>query len=1323
MTEPALSFAQQRLWLLDQIESTPWAYNVVVARRLRGPLDLEPLQRALDELLVRHAVLRTTYSVVDGEPVQRIGPPHPFPLSVVDLSDRPPTDAELKRRAGAEVRRTFDLEHGPMIRGLVIRLGADDHAIVLTMHHIVTDAWSEAVLLRELGALYDAFSRGEASPLDPLPIDYADVAVWQRERMTGEHLEAQLDYWRGRLDDLPPSLNIATDHPRPAHRSGRGGAVAIEVDPEVTGALRRVAQNARATMFMTLLAAFQTLLARYSGEDDIAVGTAIANRPRVETEGIVGFFANTLVLRTDVSGNPTFSELIGRVREVALGAYRHQDLPFERLVKELQPERTLRHTPLFQHMFVFQNTPAEELMLGGVRTEVLPLDHETAMFDLTLTLSESDDRIAGTLEYSSDLFERETAERIAAHFQRLLSGVAETPVRPIRELDLLGASERHRLLVEWNDTGAHFPDRCIHEIFEQQAAAHPDEVAISDNGRLLTYADLNAQADGIARRLRRLGVGPEAHVGICLPRSADAIAAMLGTLKANGAYVPLDPSYPRARLEYMIDDAQIQVIVTRTALRNCVDDSRAAVVCLDDDERFTEEPDVGEVASTATPANLAFILYTSGSTGAPKGVMIEHRSVVARLFGVDYIRFAEVRGLLHMAPLAFDASTFEIWGALLHGARCVVCADERFALDRLAEVLNAGVDTAWLTAAAFNAVVDVDWRMLSGLRQLIIGGEALSVEHVARARDRLPDLRLVNGYGPTETTTFAASHEIRSVEPGADRIPIGRPIANTQFYVLDERQCPVAIGVPGELYIGGAGVARGYVDRTQLTGDRFLPDPFDPAAGGRLYRTGDRVRYRVNGDVEFLGRLDHQVKIRGFRVEPGELEAVLGGLPTISGCAVVTRADARGTQQLVAYVVAREPDEFSAAVVRSQLRALLPEYLSPSVIVRLDALPLTPNGKVDRRALVELDAPGEPEVAYTAPVSETEKVLADLWGSILGVEHVGLDDDFFLAGGDSLLAAALIAQVKRRLGKTIPLPVFFRGPTIRAAAEALDSEIADESTVVALRAAGTRPPLFLVHNVSGQLFRYVPLVRLLDADQPVYGLHLTTALIASSRRVRIPALARRYVDDILRAQPDGPYLLGGFSFGGIMAVEIAHQLEERGREVALIALFDTEPRTSPPPSRVQREAAQLQSLVRGSHSVASYFERRANSLRIRARRAPWLVEHWLHRRAGRRLRKRWDNVEQVEALKVAPVPRSLYQALSAYVSPPTRCAVTYFRAGTSTTSDSAVHVREREDGTPGWYIVDGPGISHDSFMSEPHIRHLARALDDCLVRALNTSHE
>ncbi len=1309
-----LSFAQQRLWLLDQLEPAPWSYNVVVARRLRGPLRVDALQRALDELLVRHESLRTTFPVVDGEPVQRIGTVFAFPLAPIDLTDPGGTGPAVIAAADAELRRPFDLAVGPLFRGVLLRIARDDHVLVLTMHHIVTDAWSEAVLLAELGQLYTAFTRGDASPLVPLPIQYADVAVWQREMMQGAVRRGHLDYWLQQLCDLPPSPEVAGDRPRPLHRSGRGGIVELEIPAALTEALRRLTRTARATMFMTLLAGFQSLLSRYSAGDDIAVGTAIANRPRLETEGLIGFFANTLVLRTDVSGTPSYVDVIARVREVALGAYRHQDLPFELLVKALQPERTPGQMPLFQHMFVFQNTPAHDLVFDGIDTEPFAVAHDTAMFDLTLTLTEGRDTIVGTLEYALDLYDEPTARRIARHFRNLLEAAVAEPDVPVAELDLLDDAERNRIVVDWNRTTTDFPDCCVHELFETRAAAHPDAIALSEGEATLTYAELDARADLLARRLRRRGIGPESRVGICLHRSIDAIVALLATLKAGGAYVALDPDYPPERLAFMVEDSGVEVVVTRVALQDRVAPLWIDMVGIDVvDEPWGERPD--DSRPGVAPHNLALVVYTSGSTGEPKGVMIEHRSVVALVFGVDYVDFDDVDSMLHMAPLAFDASTFEIWGALLHGRRCVIAPHRPFELAGLAEVLASGVDTAWLTAAVFNLVVDEDWRMLRTVRQLVVGGEALSVDHVARALELLPGLRLVNGYGPTETTTFAVCHEIGSLAPDADRVPIGRPIGNTRAYVLDPVQQPVPIGVAGELCIGGSRVARGYLDRPDLTARRFVVDPFCDDPGARLYRTGDLAHYRADGEIEFLGRFDDQIKIRGFRVEPGEVEAALTALPSVAIAAVLARTDERGDHRLVAYVVARAPAVPTPSELRDRLRDRLPAHLVPDAFVVIGSLPLTTNGKVDRNALAALDAPAEPDTPYVDPGTPTEAVLAALWAEILGVERVGIDDNFFSAGGHSLLAAALTARTTRRTGKTIPLSLFFDAPTIRAVAAALDSDDAGEdTTVVSLRTGGTKRPLFLAHGVNGDLFRYLQLVRWLDAERPVFGFRPTKSLIDPVRRPRIPELAERYVADLLRMQPGGPYLMAGFSYGGIVVVEIAHQLEELGHRVDLLALLDAEPTSAIPASRARRELHQIGRLLRRGESFVAYARRRSANARTKVRRAPWLVEHWFHTRTGRPLPERWDDVERVHVLQASPVWRSLSQALSEYVSPVTTCPITLFRAGSPTAPESAVRIVDRDAESARSYVIDGPGVSHETIMSEPHVQSLARALADAL---------
>ncbi len=1051
--ELPLSFAQQRLWFLEQLEPGSPTYNIRTALRLDGPLEVPTLERSLTEIVRRHEALRTTFPTVLGEAHQKIAADPSFVMPLVDLGALPAgeREAEAHRRIAEESLRPFDLATGPLLRALLLRLSGREHVLVLTVHHIVSDGWSMTVLGRELGALHEAFSAGRPSPLPELPVQYADHAVWQRQWLSGDVLRTQLDYWKKQLAGAPQDLELPADRPRPPVLSYRGASVPVALPLDLLAGLRATSRREGVTLFMTLLAAFQVLLARYTGRDDIVVGSPIAGRTQVETEGLIGLFVNTLALRTDLSGDPTFRELLSRVREVTLGAYTHQDVPFERLVEELAPVRDLGRSPLFQAMLVLQ-TPPPPLALGEVKLGVLEIERTTSKFDLSLSLAETEDGLRGELEYSTDLFDEATLRRTVEHYRVLLEGIVADPGQRIADLPLSTAAELHRVVVEWNATRAEYPShRCIHELFEAQAASTPEAVAVVFEDLRLTYRELNERANRLAHHLRGLGVGRDVPVALCVERSLEMVVGVLGIVKAGGAYVPLDPTYPVERLAFMLEDCGATVGLTLERLRGRLPpEPRIRFVALDAEWETIARAPAGDLVNEADPRSLAYITYTSGSTGRPKGVLVEHRGVVRLVKQSAYARFAADEVFLQLAPLAFDASTFEIWGALLSGGKLVVFPAERPSPEALEAILRAhGVTTLWLTSGLFNAILDVRPLALGGLRRLLVGGEALSVPHVQKALSLLDGVRLVNGYGPTEGTTFTCCFPITAPVDGPS-IPIGRPIANTTVFVLDARRRPVPIGVAGELHIGGAGVARGYLNRPELTAERFLPDPFSDEPGARLYRTGDLCRYLPDGDLEYLGRMDHQVKVRGFRIELGEIESVLAEHPAIRAAAVLAREDVPGDKRLVAYLVAREAPLPGVRELRDHLKNKLPDYMVPAAFVALEALPLTPNGKVDRRALPAPEADGSgQEHDHVAPRTPVEDVLAGIWAAVLRVDRVSVMDNFFELGGHSLLATQVIGRLRSIFAVDVPLRALFEAPTVAGLATHIEAALRGGALVAA----------------------------------------------------------------------------------------------------------------------------------------------------------------------------------------------------------------------------------------------------------------------------------
>ena len=1040
-----LSFAQQRLWFIDQLEPNSSLYNLSAAARLTGRLDVRALERTVNEVVRRHELLRTTFPTDSGEPQQVVAPPPPNGIPVTDLADlsEAERESELRRHMEQEAQRPFDLSEGPLLRVTLLRLSEEEHVALFTMHHIISDGWSMGVLVRELSALYRAYSRGEESPLPELPVQYADYSVWQRRVFDGEAMEEQLSYWRERLRGLSP-LELPTDRPRPPVQSFRGARRSLVLGPDLSSALRGLCRAEGVTLFMTLLAAFKALLMRYAGQDDIVVGTDIAGRDRKEIEGLIGFFVNQLVMRTDLSGDPTFRELLGRVREACLGAYAHQEAPFEKVVEAVNPERGLGHTPLFQVKLLLQNAPpvvepSGEQELSFTRIET---GSSKAAFDIVLNMVEAGEEISGLLEYATDLYDDATIGRMLGHFQTLLESAAADPDRRLSELTILTEAERALLLDEWNETAREYErEACVHHLFEEQARLNPEAPAAAFEGESLSYAELNRRANRMAHHLRSLGVRPGVIVGLCMERSLDLIVGLLGILKAGGAYLPLDPSYPKDRLAQMLSDARPSVLLTTESLESELPENGAFVVCADADAELitlrAEENFSGDVWAE----HLAYVIYTSGSTGKPKGIMIPHGALVNRIEDLRG-RFGLGVGhsLLHCLSFSFDAAAESFFTVLASGAALVLhrSLSTTTAGELLEECGRNDITSIVLPPSYWHHVADELARLGQDLPQrltlLMTGGEPISTEKLAGlARRASAASRFINNYGPAEVAITCTSFETTTDADAIGRmtrLPIGRPLQNTRVYVLDEHLRPVPLGVSGEVYVGGVSLAWGYLEKPAQTAEKFLPDPFSAETGARLYRTGDRARLTPDGNLDFLGRADQQVKIRAFRIELGEIEAALGLHPGVLENVVVAREDSPGDRRLVAYFVPRPDSEADAAGLRDFLKQRVPEYMLPAAFAQLEALPLLPSGKVDRRALPAPSADaGTAGRGYVAPSTPEEEVLAAVWSQVLGVERVGIDDNFFALGGDSIRSIQVLARAEQR-GLKFTVQQLFRHQTV-----------------------------------------------------------------------------------------------------------------------------------------------------------------------------------------------------------------------------------------------------------------------------------------------------
>ncbi|MBW4597355.1 MAG: amino acid adenylation domain-containing protein [Brasilonema angustatum HA4187-MV1] len=1025
-----LSFAQEQLWLLNQLEPDNPFYNEYVALKLHGHLNVVALEQSLNKIISRHEVLRTNFQTFSEQPVQVIADSLTLSVPVVDLTKLPESEREIayQQLATAETARPFDLTSSPLIRVSVAKLTEVEYALVLTIHHIVFDSWSMGVLMGELTTIYSALCNNSSPELPELPIQYADFAIWQREWLQTEVLQTQLDYWKQLLKNAPTLLELPTDKPRPAIQTYRGATQYIKSSNELSKALANFSRQEGATLFMTLFAAYVTLLYRYTGSDDIVVGTPLANRDRLEFEGLIGFFVNTLVLRTDLSGNPSFQQLLSRVRQVTLQAYTHPDLPFEELVKALQPQRNLSHTPLFQVLFVLQNVPISEVDLAGLTLSSLPVEGATAKFDLSLSMQNTATGLVSVWQYNADLFDASTIERMGGHFVTLLKSIVNNPQQQISQLPLLTEVEQQQLLVEWNNTQSHYPqDKCIHQLFEEQCLSTPDAVAVVFENQHLTYRQLNCHANSLAHYVKSLGVKPDTLVSICVERSLDMVVGVLGILKAGGAYLPLDPDYPPERLNFMLEDTQVQVLLTQRRLVDKLPEHQAKLICLDEVWEQIAQNNQDNPTSGVKAFHLANVIYTSGSTGRPKGVMVEHKGLCnlaqaqIQTFGVN----SDSR-VLQFASFSFDASISEILMTLGSGATLYLgTKDSLLPGQPLIERLRDYCITHITLPPSALAVMSQE--ELPALQTIIVAGEACSAELI---KQWSVGKNFFNAYGPTEASVCAtiAKHT------DDKKISIGKAIANTQVYILDQNLQPVPVGVPGELHIAGVGLARGYLNRSELTQEKFI---FNPFGSGRLYKTGDKARYLPDGNIEYIGRIDNQVKIRGFRIELGEIETVLGQHSDVRVSCVIAREDNKSDKRLVAYVVAHQQCTPTISELRQFLKAKLPDYMMPQAFVILESLPLTPNGKVNRRALPTPDLHSERIDKYVAPRNPIEEMLAQIWAQVLTVELVGIRDNFFELGGHSLLATQLVSRIRNIFKVELPLRELFAKATVAELAQSI----------------------------------------------------------------------------------------------------------------------------------------------------------------------------------------------------------------------------------------------------------------------------------------------
>jgi len=1160
-----LSSTQRRLWFLDRFAPGSAGFNVWQALRLTGEISVPALEQALADVCQRHETLRTIFDEIDGEPVQRVVESPGECLTIVPVGPRGEGGAleEVRRLASAEAGRPFDLRGEVPFRAVLYQSGREEAVLLLVMHHINSDAWSRRILARDIGRAYSARLSGR----EPLPLHYIDYTLWQNERLEGEDVRAQLAWWYRELEGSGDPLDLPTDHLRPPVLSDRGSEVRIALPPDTVGSLKELVQAEGATPFMGLAAAWAALLHRYCAQEELCLGFPVAGRLRPELEDQIGFYANTLVLRVDFRAEPGFRELLGQIREKTLGALANQEVPFDRVVEEIQPERDPSHSPLYQAAITYQDIPVVEPCFAGCGVEELDIEPQVASLELYLAVKSTAAGFDCRLRFNTDLFAPESMQRYLERLCRLIENGGADPDRPTGRLSLFLPGEKELLLETFNDTRREYPrESSLPREFRRIAAQHPERQAVTAVDGSLSYRELDRVSDRIADRLAQAGVGRGAVVAIGAGRTAGTIAALLGVLKRGAAYFPLDPDDPEARVRFMLEDAGAHVLLRH-------DRSSGEPAGLDITYLDAGRPAAGTGREGAgsrcdpEPDDPAYIMYTSGSTGTPKGVVVTHRNILRLVWGTDYFDPGAEQTFLHLAPLAFDASTFEIWAPLMHGHRCVVSPDQIPSASELGTMIrDEGITVLFLTTTYFNALIDESPETLQGPATISIGGEALSPDHIQRALEHLPEAVLKNGYGPTETTTFGTTWTItRRDWTGARSIPIGRPLANSTAHILDRagQLCP--IGIPGELCLGGDGVALGYVHRPELTAERFIPDPFSSEPEARLYRTGDLCRWLESGDIEYIGRMDEQIKIRGHRIEPGEVENVLRRHPDVQDVATAVRTGPGGGLRLEAFFVPEPGTALSAPVLGEWLRERLPAWMVPAAMTPIDAVPLTPRGKLDRRALpASRPLEHDRERAQWRPGTTLELQLITIWEEVLDTSPVAPDDDFFDLGGHSLLALKLFNRIEQQIGPKLPLATLFTAPTVAALAGVIERSDWEAiwSSLVPISRRGEGRPFFCVHGLQGNVVGQVGVARSFRSQRPYYGLQAVGLSGDDPPFNTIEEMAAHYLEEIRSVQPRGPYFVGGLCFGGLVALEMARILAEEGTEPGRLVLID------PPPPRV-----------------------------------------------------------------------------------------------------------------------------------------------------------